>query len=65
MLDQGDAQCDEAELHEVHVAPYLPALEAGCLTVMASYSSVHGAKVHARTELQPVHDRLQPAAPRA
>ena len=51
MLDQGDAQCDEAELHEVHVAPYLPALEAGCLTVMASYSSVHGAKVHASKQL--------------
>ena len=46
VLDQGDVQCGEAELREVHVAPYLPALEAGCLTVMASYSSVHGAKVH-------------------
>ena len=48
MLDQGDAQCDEAELHEVHVAPYL---RAGCLTVMASYSSYNGKKVHASRRL--------------
>ena len=54
MLDQGDVQCGEAELREVHVAPYLPALEAGCLTVMASYSSVRGAKVHARPAPQAV-----------
>ena len=45
MLDQGDAVLSEAELREVHLAAYLPALRAGALTVMASYSSWNGVKV--------------------
>ena len=64
VLDQGDAQCDEAELREVHVMPYRPALEAGCLTVMASYSSVHGTKVHAHAHLELQPHACQAAAPR-
>ena len=51
VLDQGDARIDEAELRERHVAAYLPALQAGCLTVMATYSSWNGAKVHASSYL--------------
>ena len=30
----------------LHVAPYVPAIEAGVLTVMASYSSWNGDKCH-------------------
>ena len=47
VLDQGDAVLSEAELRQVHLAAYLPALRAGALTVMASYSSWNGVKVHA------------------
>jgi beta-glucosidase len=44
--DQGDTAIDEAELERVHMAPYLPALEAGVLTVMASFNSWNGEKCH-------------------
>ena len=51
VLDQGDAQIDERELRERHVAAYLPALAASGaaapLTVMVSYSSWNGVKAHA------------------
>jgi beta-glucosidase len=44
--DQGDTVISEAELERVHMAPYLPALEAGVLTVMASFNSWNGVKCH-------------------
>jgi beta-glucosidase len=44
--DQGNTVVSEEELRRVHIAPYLPALEAGVLTVMASFSSWNGAKCH-------------------
>jgi len=50
-LDQGDARMDETELRRTHVAPYLPALAEGALTVMVSYSSVNGQKCHASERL--------------
>ena len=43
-LDQGDTKCSEEELRTVHVAPYLPSLEAGAGSVMVSYSSWNGQK---------------------
>jgi len=43
--DQGDARIDETELRDVHGAPYVPAVEAGVATVMASFSSWNGVKV--------------------
>jgi beta-glucosidase len=46
-LDQGDARMDDAELRRMHIAPYLPSLAEGALTVMVSYSSVNGQKCHA------------------
>ena len=46
-LDQGDAQIDEASLREVHLTPYLAALAQGVGSIMASYSSWNGHKVHA------------------
>ena len=45
-IDQGDAAIGRAELESLHVAPYRPAIEAGVLTVMASYSSWNGEKCH-------------------
>lgn len=45
-VDQGEASVDEAELRRLHVAPYREALDAGVLTVMASYNSWNGVKCH-------------------
>lgn len=45
-IDQGDAAISREELMSLHVAPYVPAIEAGVLTVMASYSSWNGDKCH-------------------
>jgi beta-glucosidase len=44
--DQGDNLASEAELRRVHAAGYPPAIEAGVLSVMASYNSWHGVKMH-------------------
>jgi beta-glucosidase len=44
--DQGNSLASEAELRDVHGAGYVAALEAGVQTVMASFSSWQGAKVH-------------------
>ncbi|MEM9093255.1 MAG: glycoside hydrolase family 3 N-terminal domain-containing protein, partial [Cyanobacteria bacterium P01_F01_bin.53] len=44
--DQGDNTDSEANLRDYHGAGYPPALEAGVQTVMASFSSWHGAKLH-------------------
>ncbi len=45
-IDQADTRVDEATLRSVHLAPYLGGLAAGSLTVMASYSSWNGEKMH-------------------
>ena len=50
-VDQGDTIVDEEELRRVHIAPYVPALEAGALTVMVSLSSWNGEKCHAHRYL--------------
>lgn len=50
-VDQGDTVVDEAELRRVHIAPYVPALEAGVLTVMVSLSSWNGEQCHAHRYL--------------
>lgn len=44
--DQGDTQVSEEMLRDVHGAGYAPALMAGAQTVMASFSSWNGAKIH-------------------
>lgn len=46
-VDQGDTACTEDELLRLHAAPYLPALSAGVLTVMASFNSWNREKCHA------------------
>lgn len=49
--DQGDAQIDEETLRDVHAAGYPPALRAGVQTVMASFSSWQGVKIHGNRSL--------------
>jgi beta-glucosidase len=44
--DQGDNLASEAELRDIHAAGYPPAIAAGVQTVMASYNSFHGEKMH-------------------
>src|SRR5260370_27835255 len=50
-MDQGDAEVDEEILRSVHLPPYRSAIAAGALSVMVSYSSWNGAKVHAHRYL--------------
>jgi beta-glucosidase len=50
-LDQGDMRVDEPTLRKVHLAPYLPAIRAGGVTIMPSYSSWNGLKMSANKYL--------------
>jgi beta-glucosidase len=45
-VDQGNAVMNEATLRNIHLASYLPALDAGVGSVMASFSSWNGVKMH-------------------
>lgn len=45
-LDQGDTEVDEDELRAVHLHPFHASIAAGALTVMASYNSWNGDKLH-------------------
>lgn len=45
-IDQGDNRSSVEELLRIHGAGYLAAIEAGVETIMASYNSWHGRKVH-------------------
>lgn len=49
--DQGDTKVSEVVLRDVHAAGYPPAIEAGTLTVMASFSSWNGEKMHGNKTL--------------
>ena len=44
--DQGDTKLSEAELVRIHAAGYPPAIAAGAQSVMASFNSVNGVKMH-------------------
>src|SRR5688572_9245761 len=46
LIDQGDAQISEAELRAIHLPPYEAAIQNGVGSVMISYSSWNGAKLH-------------------
>ncbi len=50
-VDQGENLASEAELRDVHGAGYRTGLAAGAQTVMASYNSWHGRKMHGHREL--------------
>ncbi|HEY3436321.1 MAG TPA: glycoside hydrolase family 3 protein [Actinotalea sp.] len=45
--DQGDTRVSDAELRAVHLAPYVAAIDRGVGSVMVSFSSVNGIKMHA------------------
>ncbi len=45
-IDQGDARISEGELRATHLAPYRAAVDAGVATVMASYNSWNGDRLH-------------------
>ncbi|MFN7674282.1 MAG: glycoside hydrolase family 3 N-terminal domain-containing protein, partial [bacterium] len=45
-IDTGDTVGKEADLVELHAYPYRAALKSGAQTVMASFSSINGQKMH-------------------
>ena len=45
-IDQGNTVVSEIELRDIHAQGYLSALAAGAQTVMASYNSWNGSKLH-------------------
>jgi beta-glucosidase len=49
--DQGDNLSSDEQLRDIHGAGYPPALAAGAQTVMVSYSSVRGLKMHGHRHL--------------
>lgn len=49
--DQGDTQVDEQTLRDVHLAGYRAAINAGVGSIMVSYSSWNGIKMHANKYL--------------
>lgn len=49
--DQGDAQIAESELVAIHAQGYPASIDAGALTVMASFSSWNGVKHHGNASL--------------
>ena len=49
--DQGDAQIGERDLVRIHAPGYPAAIDAGALTVMASFSSWNGVKHHGNRSL--------------
>ena len=50
-IDKGDTLGSEADLIKLHGAGYPPAIEAGVQSVMASFSSINGEKMHGSKHL--------------
>lgn len=49
--DQGDSLASEADLIRLQAAGYVQAIDAGTQSIMASYNSWHGVKMHANKAL--------------
>jgi beta-glucosidase len=49
--DEGDTICDEATLRKLYLPPYRAAVRAGVESIMVSYSSWNGEKMHANRHL--------------
>ncbi len=49
--DQGNDVCDEATLRKLYLPPYVAAVKAGAGSIMVSYSSWNGTKMHANKHL--------------
>lgn len=45
-IEQGDTRISEGDLRHLHMAAYIPAIEAGALSVMVSFNSWNGDKCH-------------------
>jgi beta-glucosidase len=50
-LDEGDTRVDEATLRRLFLPPYQAAVKSGAMSVMASFSSWNGVKMHAQRYL--------------
>jgi beta-glucosidase len=50
-VDQGDTKCDEATLRKLYLPPYRAAVRAGVGSIMVSYSSWNGVKMHSNKHL--------------
>lgn len=44
--DQGNTECDEETLRKIHLPGYIAAIKAGTGSIMASYNSWNGEKLH-------------------
>ena len=51
LLDQGDMQVDEATMRALYLPPYKAAVDAGAMSIMVSFSSWNGVKMHAQKTL--------------
>jgi beta-glucosidase len=49
--DQGNTECTEATLRKIHLPGYVAAIKAGVGTIMVSYSSWNGVKMHSNKYL--------------
>ncbi len=50
-LDRGNTVLDEATLREIHLTPYYSAIENGARSIMISYSSWNGERLHGQEYL--------------
>ncbi|MBX7541225.1 glycoside hydrolase family 3 protein [Qipengyuania sphaerica] len=50
-VDQGDVDGDIEELKKIHAAPYPATIAAGVETIMASFNSINGVKMHGNESL--------------
>jgi beta-glucosidase len=51
MLDQGNMQVSEETIRKLYLPPYRAAVDAGAMSIMASFSSWRGTKMHAQRYL--------------
>ncbi len=51
MLDEGDTRVDETTLRRLYLPPYKAAVDAGAQSIMVSFSSWNGTKMHANKYL--------------
>jgi beta-glucosidase len=50
-IDQGNTECDEATLREKFLPPYIAAIKAAVGSIMVSYNSWNGEKMHGQKHL--------------
>lgn len=50
-VDQGDVNGDLEDLKPIHVSPYVAAIDAGVESIMASFNSINGRKMHGNEAL--------------